>query len=440
MYEVVIGRSEADRRDLGLRGTIFLGKLYVKMGATTSLSNKVYLDVARAHVILIAGKRGSGKSYSLATIAEEIANLEDEIKNRLAVLIMDTMGIFWTMKYKNEKEEDLLREWDLPQKGLDVKIYTPKGKFDEYKEKGIPTDFPFTIKPAELSAEDWASLFGVSLLDPVGVLIERSVEKARDAFENDFEIEDVIEVIKNDERSTSEVKNALENRFLAARDWGIFSRDATPLKEIIAGGKVSVLDISVYTEWTIKTLVVGIVCKKLLNERMTARKVEEVEDIERGHSYFRTSLEEEENKLPIVWICVDEFHEFMSVEKKTLATDALTAILREGRQPGICLVMATQQPGQLHNDVLTQTDLVICHRITARKDLEALNSMMQSYTTGDIEKYVNNLPNNRGAAVILDDNSEKLYPVQVRPRFTWHGGESPTALKSKGKAAVELGL
>jgi len=40
----------------------------------------------------------------------------------------------------------------------------------------------------------------------------------------------------------------------------------------------------------------------------------------------------------------------------------------------------------------------------------------------------------------IDDNSEKIYPLQVRPRFTWHGGESPTALKSKGSAAEKLGL
>jgi hypothetical protein len=31
-----------------------------------------------------------------------------------------------------------------------VQIYTPEGYFKEFKEKGIPTDFPFSIKPSEL--------------------------------------------------------------------------------------------------------------------------------------------------------------------------------------------------------------------------------------------------------------------------------------------------
>ena len=42
---------------------------------------------------------------------------------------------------------------------------------------------------------------------------------------------------------------------------------------------------------------------------------------------------------------------------------------------------------------------------------------------------MNELPNLKGGAIILDDNSERLYPVRIRPRFTWHGGESPAAIK-----------
>jgi len=30
--------------------------------------------------------------------------------------------------------------------------------------------------------------------------------------------------------------------------------------------------------------------------------------------------------------------------------------------------------------------------------------------------------------------------MRVRPRFTWHGGEAPTAVKVPGKAVEELGL
>jgi len=42
---------------------------------------------------------------------------------------------------------------------------------------------------------------------------------------------------------------------------------------------------------------------------------------------------------------------------------------------------------------------------------------------------MDDLPGLKGSAIILDDNSERIYPMRIRPRFTWHGGEAPTAVK-----------
>ena len=128
-------------------------------------------------------------------------------------------------------------------------------------------------------------------------------------------------------------------------------------------------------------------------------------------------------------IVVHNCHEFLPKEGKTLASDALIQVLREGRQPGVSLIAASQQPGMIHNDMITQTDIVIAHRLTAKRDIAALNAMMQSYTGADIRKYLNALPNLKGSALILDDNSERLYPIRVRPRLSWHGGEAPRAVR-----------
>ena len=53
-YDIIIGRDEADKKAFGDRGLIYLGKGYVKMGQYTSLSNKIFMDVARSHVVLVA--------------------------------------------------------------------------------------------------------------------------------------------------------------------------------------------------------------------------------------------------------------------------------------------------------------------------------------------------------------------------------------------------
>ncbi|GAJ24798.1 unnamed protein product, partial [marine sediment metagenome] len=100
-YNIITGRNIADKEAFGDRGLVFIGKGYVKMGQYTSMSNRIFMDIARSHVVLVAGKRGSGKSYTLGVIAEELSNLPTETSQNIASLIFDTMGIYWTMKYPN---------------------------------------------------------------------------------------------------------------------------------------------------------------------------------------------------------------------------------------------------------------------------------------------------------------------------------------------------
>jgi hypothetical protein len=108
--------------------------------------------------------------------------------------------------------------------------------------------------------------------------------------------------------------------------------------------------------------------------------------------------------------------------------------LREGRQPGISLVLATQQPGKIHTDVMTQADIVISHRLTARTDIESLNLIASTYLPYTIQKYVDELPADKGTAILIDDKLEKIYPMRVRPKMSWHGGEDPTAIREGLKA------
>ena len=264
-YDIIIGRDDKQIKELGDKGLIFLGKQYVKMGQFSSLSNRVMLDVNTSHVILVTGKRGMGKSYALSVIAEEMTHLPEEVNKNIAILMIDTMGIFWSMKYPNSRQEDELREWSLKPQGLNVKVYVPLGKFNDYKNKGIPADLSFSIRPSELNANDWCNVFNLSLTDSIGVLIERIISDSK----KDYDLDDIINEIKKDKKSNQEIKNAVENRFQAAKSWGIFDKKAVEIKDIIKGGQVSILDTSCYDDFNVKALVTGILCKKLMQERMT---------------------------------------------------------------------------------------------------------------------------------------------------------------------------
>ncbi len=440
VYDIIIGRNKVDKEEFGKEGTILIGRHYVKMGETTSLSSNIYMDVARSHVVFVCGKRGSGKSYTMGVIAEGISELPGQLAENLAVVIFDTMGIYWTMKHSNKKDEKLLDEWDIKAKSLDVQIYTPKGYYKQVKESGIPTDFPFSIKPSELSAYDWGLTFGIDLNNQVGVLIERTITRLKKD-KKEYSIKDILNVIQKDDRVDQNTKDSAENRFMNAQSWGLFSEEGTPIDELVKGGQVTVLDVSAYAlipgAEGIRALVIGLVSQKLFINRMIERKKEEYEAVKKETSFLSEDDIEEKREKPLVWLIVDEAHEFLPNEGKTAASNALITILREGRQPGISMVLASQQPGKIHTDVMTQSDIIISHRLTAQVDIKALGMLMQSYMREGLDKQLNYLPRVRGSGIIFDDVNERLYPMKVRPRFTWHGGEAPVAMH-KVKKKIEL--
>ena len=238
--------------------------------------------------------------------------------------------------------------------------------------------------------------------------------------------------ISKDTKSTPETKIQAESLFQAAESWGIFAKEGgTEIKDLITAGITSILDTSVYSSigsFNVRALVISLVCRKIFTSRVDARKKEEISSIQHGQDYLSYKNTRDD---PLVWIFVDECHEFLPRIGKTPATDALIQLLREGRQPGISLVMATQQPGQIHMDAMTQSDIVIAHRVTARPDIEALNEIMQTYLLENIKQAIDDLPSLKGSAIVLDDNSERIYPIRVRPRYTWHGGEAPSAVKTE---------
>lgn len=408
----------------------------IKAVITKRKKQKVYdLTVPKNHSFIANGviSHNSGKSYTLGAIAEGLSDLPPEIKQNLSILLIDTMGIYWTMKYPNFQDTELVKEWNLIPKGLDVKIYTPAGFYNQFKEEGLPTDFPFSIRPIDVNPEDWCTAFGISPNSAEGVLITKIVQTFNNRDES-YSLDELIDAVRGDPESDRIVKSVVVNQFEKANGWGIFSTEGTPLKELVSSGQVTVLDISPYATmasgWEIKALVTGLICRSLFNQRMLSRKNEEFKSVDAAMHYFSKDKEEKMEE-PLVWVALDEAHELLPKEGKTAATNALITILREGRQPGISLILASQQPAKIHTDVMTQADTVIAHRLTAQMDIEALGQLMQSYMRKSLDMELNILPPVKGAALIFDDANERMFPVQMRPRFTWHGGSSPIAIQEK---------
>lgn len=410
MPEIVIGRSDDDLEKYGTIGTIALGKNIVGTGEDTHLTTPILLDVIRPHLILISGKRGYGKSYDMGVMIEEMLKLPDNIRNNLCSIVIDTQGIFWTMKSPDERALSLLNSWGLKPSGFNVQVYVPEGQSDVFAESGVEFDGTFSFHPNDLTVDEWLAVFSLSSFDALGAFLQSILSRMK-------YIPSIDEIIKEIEKKEGfeKEKIVLKNYFEAAKSWGIFGESKVP--SLMEGSKISIIDVSL-TPDNVRALLVSLIGKKIFIERTKARRIEEYSEIEMLR--FKKS--------PMPWFYIDEAHNFLPNDGKTAATDILNKIVKEGRQPGISLVFVTQRPEKLNQDALAQSDLIIAHRLTAKTDIDALRSIMQTYMLYDIASYINELPHLKGAAIVLDDNSERIYKVMIRPRQSWHAGASPTAL------------
>ncbi len=419
----IIGRSLYDIEKYGEEATAYIGKVVMSTGQHPVLGRKVLCDVAKPHVVLICGKRGAGKSYSMAVFIEEFARQPFAIKKRLAAIVIDTVGIFWTLKIKNKFEEKELQEWDLKPQETNVRVLVPKGRYDFYKEKEIPVDDAFTIKTSELEELEWMALFKLTWKDAEGVLLTNAIGEVKEKLGTLYGIKEIISAIKNAD-AAEETKRALSNRFKVAETWGLFEKEGTKLKDFAKPGSITIIDVSAYRQAVgmegARDIIVGLLGKKLFEERMLYRKEEEVR---------LTQGLPRESEMPIVWLMVDEAHMFMPNDESSLALNTLLEWIRVGRQPGLSLLLATQRPNKLHPDAISQCDLFISHRMTSQPDIAAVSALRPSYMHQDFDKYYLQMPREKGYALILDDNTEKLWLIKIRPRYSWDGGDTASVFK-----------
>ncbi len=422
-HEIVIGRRPDDLEKYGIQATGYAGKNVVGVGEEAHLTNKIVLDLLRPHLILVTGKRGSGKSYSGGIIIEEIASLPDEFRKNLTSVVIDPMGIYWSTKLPNEDQIVLLDQWGMKPKGLAerTRVFVPFSQKKEFLEADMPVDFGISIPPYEFSGEEWSLAFQLPLTNPISLGLQKFVNRFHEIGEK-FTIDELISTIKDSTTLDTRVKSALDNMLSVADKWGVFGEEGVPMEEVMKAGTINVFDVSKLraTEaWSVRNLLVALIARKVYEKRVWARKLEELAKI------GTVQLKE---RFPMVWVMIDEAHNFCPSDVETVSTGPILTIVKQGREPGISFVPITQMPNKLHPDIVSQADTVISHRLTSKSDLDALQAVMQTYLMEDIWKSIDALPKWKGSAIILDDNSERIYTVQMRPRFSWHAGEAAIAV------------
>ncbi len=409
LKQYVIGRRDTDTKI----GTLNVGRY---LALDRSMGSHVHMDGLRPHAILICGKRGYGKSYTMGTMIEELAALPEEVN--IASLVIDTMGIFWTMRNPNIKEKDILSKWDLSPNGINAELFVPAGSLKQYEQMHIDAK-PFSISTSMLTGHDWCSLFCLDSISSLSIFILKIIEEIRETT-NRFSLLNIIDFINLDTEADTTLKNASKNLFRSAISWGIFQEKGIHISDIIKKGRVGILDLSSIEEQNIKAIAVKILGSEIYNESIRSRRI-----------YEKRKMGEKttEEGIPMVWMFIDEAHLFLPRDGETPATGVLVnEWLRQGRQPGLSIIFATQRPAALHPDVMSQSDIIICHRLTAQEDIIALEAVRPTYMREGIGDSLKKMGTEKGIAFIVDDNSESTHVVRMRPRKSWHGGDEPSAL------------
>ena len=329
----------------------------LNIGKNAKTDEYVYLDHSRSRAVFIGGKRGSGKSYTMGVIVEELL----DSRNTLTIII-DPMGIYYPMAEANHEQDKLLWEWGLSAKGMPTLVLVPGDPQQLYGGRDVSSAIEakgvkfrqFYINPSDLSPDAWCELFDLSINEVMGIGLFRAVQNLVRKRKGIFFIKDIINEIESDSLIQDKTKQSLLNRLESITDWGIFSSHYQELWEIFDPRSVNIVDLSTLDPGPKgrRNLVVDVLARDIFRRRTIARRKEGLGLV---------------GELPRVWMFIDEAHQFIPVGRSTLSKEILIRWAKEGRQPGLSLVIASQQPSAIDSEVLTQCDIILVQKITNNK-------------------------------------------------------------------------
>ena len=382
------------------------------LGKDVDTGDMIHIRADRSQRILVCGKTGTGKSYTLGVLVEELARLESSI-----ILVVDPQGIFWTMAESNSvaSETDGLWSFDRSPRGFPLNLMVP-GEPNERldpdivqatERRGVQVQ-SLRLNPSDLTPEMWCGLFDLDINELQGISLFKAVRQCGKRLGRDFLIDDIAaEVMRLD--ALDQTKEAIMRKLEMAQDWQIFEESGyREIWEILRPDAVNILDLSVIAQgrYGLRNLVVAVLASFIFRKRTIARRREAL------------GLDSDTRK---IWLVIDEAHNFCPSGKSTLSKEILVRWAKEGRQPGLSLLVASQQPAAIDPEILTQCGIRVVHRITSLDDMKAVGALSQDYLRDGLQARIKQLVG-PGQTLVIDDERESVVSAQVRPRQSLHGG------------------
>lgn len=450
--------------EVGNQEAFFLGKL----AEYDNMKSNVWIDLQGAHAIYVMGKRRSGKSFTLGVLAESLASSQwiKQGVQKQAILVLDTMNVFLTMPHSVESvfgskspEFRELEQWGLKAENLPIKLFYPRGT--DAPPEGITSEL--ALKASDLTGEDWAALFGVDTYsEPTGQLISELYDKvALEGYTNgqsktippnpNYLVTDLILCLDNNpdiQRFEPKTIEAVRRRLRAINRLPVFSEKGLSIRELFVEGQISVVLLR-DLDYNLRGLIIGTIIKNIMEERSFSDRYERFAEMYKS-KYNVLSAEnskeapkalekyteysnEAKKGLPRGWIIIDEAHNYLPSKGFVASREPLKKYVNEGRNLGLSIVVATQQPSGLDPAIQRNADILIIHSMSMSDDIQTAERMVNTFvpesvvvdnreqiTTRVFEQVIRSL--GLGFAIISNDRMTRVFPVKVRPRITVHGG------------------
>lgn len=328
------------------------------------------------HVAVLA-KSGSGKSYSVGVLLEEI------MERNIPLVIIDPHGEYSTLKKENDNEEDArkLKNLNLKAKGYARKVV-------EYGESELDPKLKPIKLNHNLTTQELIDLLPTKLTNNQLGLLYSTIKNMEELTFNSL--------LFNLEATDSNLKWNLISTIEYLQSFRLFSSEPTSYNEIVQPGRASVINLK-----GMEPEVQQILTYKLLKDLFTERK---------------------KGNVPPFFLVIEEAHNFVPEKgfSDAKSSKVIKNIASEGRKFGLGMCVVTQRPAIVQKTVLSQCNTQLILKVTNPNDLKAVSASVEGLTN-ETENEIRNLP--IGTALVTGVVDKPLF-VNVRPRKSLHGGEA----------------
>lgn len=412
---------------------LYVGKILERTKGRSYLGFDAWLDTTFPHVIYITGTRGSGKSFDLGVLVEGISKLSSpspvqNLVKPITSIIIDTQSQFWTLGYapresipQNKAQLDELKRWNISPNSLPGShVYAPPGT-----QKFLETEKTLRIRPKDVKAEEWCAFLGQEVYSPQGHIITATIEAFGD---QNYEITDILNYIADTTHwptVAESSRNAISYKLDDYRRTDLFSSKGLSVKDLLEDGACNILLLRELRNDD-KSLITAVIARNLfdiLGRHHNKRK---------RSNFFQTPFESDGTP-DRVWLVIDEAHVVAPSAQISPARSALVEYVKRGRDAGLSLVLATQQPSALDDRILSQVSVTFSHRLSFQSDITAAVNRIPTKSVNTMKFSGTNLVDfgemmrilDPGQCFLGDQGSSRAVLVQIRPRVTAHGGYSP---------------